>query len=571
MGISFGVAQRISGFSTRLCFCFAAIFLPTALRCPSAISEEPSEHPAVFLNPNDPSLDSIGDPLPPRAIMRFGTLRFQNPSSVNTMLLSPDDKHLIVMTHSHLLCWDAATGKELWRTPFRFSSMAGPGYGQQYICFEPKDSSQFYLCDKDLVLSIVSVATGEKTTMPINRDVDEADLFRSRSEGYKSVDISKDGKQFLVGGESGMGLYDGQGSMKWHLPNTPDRTIVAGGANRDRLDFGGDYSMAQFSPDGKWAAAVMSDARTTIKLIDLQTGKVDGKIEAKAKPIRMDFSPDGRSIYVTERDCGVRCYNVKGQTMTWELALKPDPKGAESYTSAIACSADGKLIAAGAPIGPKEWIYLIDAQAGTEVAVLKKCGWKPWAVQFSSDSRTLYASGWSGDILRWDVESLKKGLTDSLELPKGVGGTATVAYSPTGDIAFLDSKGKVRIVDPKTGIQKHKLSVDGADTLLFSPDGKRLFAGGTHGDKVQVNVWDLQQNELIQSWAFEKGKDSHSAVNELATDASGRYLAAAVFRQSAAYVWDTQNGKRLAKVNHKSVYGLAISPDAATLVTVGWD
>ena len=127
------------------------------------------------------------------------------------------------------------------------------------------------------------------------------------------------------------------------------------------------------------------------------------------------------------------------------------------------------------------------------------------------------------------------------------------------------------MLSQKTGVQTHARSIKGSGVILFSPDGKRLFTGGTNDDKVQVNVWDIDNDELSHSWAMEKGKDSHSSVNELATDANGRYLAAAVFRQSKAYVWDTKTGQQVAKLNHRSVYGLAMSADAKTLFTVGWD
>ena len=48
-------------------------------------------------------------------------------------------------------------------------------------------------------------------------------------------------------------------------------------------------------------------------------------------------------------------------------------------------------------------------------------------------------------------------------------------------------------------------------------------------------------------------------------------MAAAVFRQSAAYVWDATSGEKLAQLSHNGIYGLAFSPDGSTLATAGWD
>ena len=533
--------------------------------CSAVFSQDASDH-VVFLNQDNSDFDSIGDPLPNRAVMRFGTMRFQNPSSVNTMVLSPDDKHLVALTGNALIGWDTATGKQLWRSNWRFSNNIGPAYGQRYICFD-NTSSKLYQCGKELELRVIDAATGVSTPLKLRREIDQVDLFSARNNGLASVDVSSDGEHILVGSESGVGLYDSSGKMSWYVPNTPKAAIQFGAGNRDRLDFGGDFSSAQFSPAGKIAAAVMSDARKKIKLINLTTGRVDSEIKTMDKPVRIAFSPDGKSIFATERDCGIRCYSTDTQKMTWELALTPDATGAESYASAIACSSDGKIIAAGAPIGPKNWVYLIDAETGKDISILKKCGWKPWALQFSSDNQTLFVSGWGGAVQRWDVASAKR-----LGLPVGFRGSSTITHSIRGNrIAFRDGDGQTRIVDGTTGQQTHAKSIKGSGVLLFSPDGKRLFAGGTNGDKVQVNVWDLQQDSVDQVWSFDKGKDSHSEVEELATDAKGRFLAAAVFRQSAAYLWDTETGKRLAKLKHRSVYGLAISPDGKTLITVGWD
>src|SRR5262249_1046562 len=45
----------------------------------------------------------------------------------------------------------------------------------------------------------------------------------------------------------------------------------------------------------------------------------------------------------------------------------------------------------------------------------------------------------------------------------------------------------------------------------------------------------------------------------------------AVFRQSAAYLWDLASDQRIADLKHGEVYGLSFSPDSRTLATAGWD
>ena len=73
--------------------------------------------------------------------------------------------------------------------------------------------------------------------------------------------------------------------------------------------------------------------------------------------------------------------------------------------------------------------------------------WYPAALRFSSDSPTLYSSGWDGRVRRWDVRTLKQ-----LPIPAGVPGSEVIVASPTGDeIAYADDVGGLHFVDAKDG------------------------------------------------------------------------------------------------------------------------
>src|SRR5207302_138837 len=76
-----------------------------------------------------------------------------------------------------------------------------------------------------------------------------------------------------------------------------------------------------------------------------------------------------------------------------------------------------------------------------------------------------------------------------------------VAFAPNGKVATAGADGTVRIWDPSTGVQLHKLQQPGkAVGVAFSPDGKSLAAtsAGLGGTLV---LWDVATGkELWRSW-----------------------------------------------------------------------
>jgi WD40 repeat protein len=180
----------------------------------------------------------------------------------------------------------------------------------------------------------------------------------------------------------------------------------------------------------------------------------------------------------------------------------------------------------------------------------------------------LYSSGWEGTIRRWDIASRKQ-----LGLPQGIRATAEVAMSPDGlHVVYADDGGTLRLVDPANGKEQRtfELAGIGYSQLAFSPDSRQVAGGGTSDDQVHVAVWNIDNGELLHHWQWPKGDDPHSTVESLAFSRNGSRLAA-VFRQSAAYLWDLKTDQQIARLSHSEVYGLSFSPKGETLATAGWD
>ncbi|HEY7428077.1 MAG TPA: sigma-70 family RNA polymerase sigma factor, partial [Gemmataceae bacterium] len=61
--------------------------------------------------------DQAGDPLPPEALSRLGTLRFRHGGPIQTLAFGPDGKTLVSDGGGGIHVWDAANGKEIPRFP----------------------------------------------------------------------------------------------------------------------------------------------------------------------------------------------------------------------------------------------------------------------------------------------------------------------------------------------------------------------------------------------------------------------------------------------------------------------
>src|SRR5262249_50974905 len=160
--------------------------------------------------------------------------------------------------------------------------------------------------------------------------------------------------------------------------------------------------------------------------------------------------------------------------------------------------------------------------------------------------KRLYSSGWDGAVRRWDLETHKQ-----LPLPAGIRGSSVCAASPDGrTVAYADDAGAIRLVDVKTSAELDKLDKEGQSfsQLLYSPDAQFLAGGGASGGNVHVTIWNLAEKKIVHRWEWPKGRDPHSTVESLCFTPDGKRLAAAVFRQSTAFIWDVESENQLAKM-----------------------
>jgi hypothetical protein len=76
--------------------------------------------------PKAAPVDRYGDPLPPHAVARFGTLRFRHEWTLFATAVSPDGRLLAGSGGNSVQIWDAQTGRTVQRLP-------SPGYGCEVV------------------------------------------------------------------------------------------------------------------------------------------------------------------------------------------------------------------------------------------------------------------------------------------------------------------------------------------------------------------------------------------------------------------------------------------------------
>ena len=345
--------------------------------------------------------DSLGDPLPPGARLRLGTLRFRPPSTVVDLALSPDET-TIVTVGGELIAWDAATGKERWRvdgSEYRLRNPPDAAYGQRSVAFSA-DGARFYTPGRTGQNEVVvwETASGRHQVLTIAAP---SRILGNMEGGTRSVDVTPDGRKLALGDGRGLVVCDFHGKGLYEIANAHGPHQFD---NNDRLSFSGHYSLGRFSPDGTILAVVTSDRPEEVRLYEAETGRELRKVALAARLVRLAFSPDGKQLATTERDNAVRLYDVANANRIWSHIVKLT-NIYENYTSAVAFSPDGKTIAAGAT---DHRIYLMNPSTGEEIGQLTGHHWYPWTLAFTANSKMLYSSGWDPAIRRWDVAARKQ-------------------------------------------------------------------------------------------------------------------------------------------------------------------
>jgi WD40 repeat protein len=462
--------------------------------------------PAKPLPDKQTRLDFYGDPLPPGALARLGTVRLRHKSA--HVVFAADGKSLIsVGVDRQVRFWDVTTGKQVRCTPLR--------------------------------------------------------RLKGTTASFQDATLAPGGKVVAAREGELVVLYD-----------------TATGKELRRLHAGpADYRRVSFAPDAKTLAVITRhDAKDTVRLWEVGTGKVYSVLGSKHNIWGLVFSPDGKlltssdgnkAIHVWDTRTGAELRSVRSQG--WHLAMAPDGKtlaatDGETVTlrdtgallergvfkpsglggiSRLAYSPDGKWLA----IKGQNGIALWDVAARKELRRLPDDN--DFGLAFAPNGKTLATWG-EARIRLWNVAT-------GMQIPRRSGhdfGVVSVAVSPDGKLiasASLRDRA-MRLWDAATG--KHLRRLDGPDRFVtscgFSSDGKLALAAGCDGT---FQLWETATGKERRRFAFEGltgifGGSCYEEAVRLSPD--GKRVAAISLdidgpARRQMHVWDASTGKLIAR------------------------
>jgi WD40 repeat protein len=482
-----------------------------------------------------PRTDRYGDPLPPGAVARLGTIRLRQPGGVRGIAYSPDGKHLASVGDGTLRIWDARTGKQLHQfgKPRTEDAPAGQ-WGTAAVAYSP-DGRLLATAGEDLI-RVGGAATGRQRFVA-RRPAGRADCLA----------ISPDGKTLAVGGggkgHRGVVLLDLKTGKVQAALGKPSEVV---------------HTLA-FSPDGKTLATGSQDT-PVVRLWEVRTGKELHTFPGHTRmATAVAISPngkllasggDGGSLRLWDPHTGKQVRILRGP----HTAPGDGPERRSHRVLSVCFSPDGEYLASADHFHA---VSVWEVATGKIVRTFKGPGRVLTQVAFSPDGKHLASGSYGGAVRIWDVARGRPVTPTEAH----IGGMIVAAFSPDGKLAASSGEdGTVRLWDPSTGKQLRVFrELKGFPiALVFSPDGQTLAVGGA--EETEVHLWDVTTGK-------HRGlPEGYRVLYSLAFSPDGRVLATAG-NDGPVRAWDPRTGKELPRPSFGAGIhtGLWFSPDGRLL------
>ncbi|HET6881794.1 MAG TPA: PQQ-binding-like beta-propeller repeat protein [Pirellulales bacterium] len=547
--------------------------------------------PALAAEPETqkpPVTDLDGDPLPPNALVRFGTTRFHHQSFIEDAVFSPDGRMLATASgnqHGTINLWELPSGRLVRR-------FAIPPHEQNHpwphaIAFSP-DGDKLLAGDTRGALHLWAVASGE-------------DLYSVEAcsgwPGATAVAFSPDGQWIASGGGDGVVRVwsADRGLELLSFDTIPQDPQLSGAGMGWRGIFPpGSIATLAFSPNGRSLAAGIAEPWFRAKTNKIRVWDVNSN-----QPVRwlsepygflssLVYTPDGKHLisgenatmpreklgkpyhYLEAHVLKLRVWDATSGNLVREITTGEKETG----LGALALSQDGRTLAA----GYENKILVRDFDTGAirrSIDVPKWRGGRGLAI--SPDGQTVCAP-LDETVGLWSAVTGESLLAEAPSHTSYVNG---VAYLADGNSVVTSGGDTIRLWNAKTGRQtwSHRFGGDAyVNALAVSPDGGLIAAGGQteHGEG-GVRILRAETGDEIRFIPMFEKRFYVRQVRALTFLPNGRTLAVVRGRpkQSNTYdmdLFDVESGKRLKDVAcgfFAGVHPMAFTEDAGSLYTMG--
>ena len=539
-------------------------------------------------------VDVYGDPLPPGAISRLGTLRFRQHGELTGVTFSADGGTLHGFTHDTLLSWYAETGKLSYALPIDSHFVAHVAFSNDRRRAVTAGSIRL----PDDTVHLLQVWDLEKL-QPLES------IFWQNESIPACVALSASGTMLAAGDYRGMvRIYDVQSQEEIAGSQLGERTVrsVAFSPVDEQLvvcleterpllwnwpddekpqaldeAYGWPRSVA-WSHDGS-LFAVARDWKDGVHIYDADSGQ---RIETLADEpgfsyvYELAFSPDGRLLATSDTGTrGVTLWNVK--TREKIAAYKNRAK-----SRSLSFSPDGRWLA-DARGGYHARLRVLDVDTGQVLFGEAGHGEIPNIIEFLPGDEVVATAGDDGTLRFWDVESGRQlnmvaHRSADTEDEDATLWIRAMDVSPDGRLAATSSQdGTLRVWDVATAKEAFRLrghgQVGGRRIVRFTPDGRHLVSVG---DDFFLRIWSTETGKALAEHPLRpsgvnvpENKDGSMTIGPGAFSADAKQLILGMEESNNYYVFDVQSGQELARISagQHVLHEMTLSPDGHHLLT----